>query len=375
MVGVQIETMKLFAKSKNFSYPIFIGSGILNIIPREVSKFTKSKKIFILIDEFLAKKFQKKLTKIFEIDNFECTFLKVVAGKKCKELNILLKIIDVLEKNKFSKDSTLLAFGGGTIGDLGGFAASIYYRGLNLVQIPTTLTAQIDSSVGGKVAINYNNNINAIGNYYHPKLIICDYNFIKSLPKRDFLSGLAEVIKSALISSKKDTNFLKNNSVDILRKNEKIILKMVSRIIRIKLDHVTKDEREKNVRMFLNYGHTIGQAIESSFPLKLEHYRHGEAVALGMLCVSFMAENYFKINGIYKSHIEIFEKFKMPLKIKKISKTKKIISQIIFNNISKDKKKNHSGIRFILLDGIGNPKIVSNVDINLIKESIFRHVK
>ena len=94
-----------------------------------------------------------------------------------------------------------------------------------------------------------------------------------------------------------------------------------------------------------------------------------------MLCVSFMAENYFKINGIYKSHIEIFEKFKMPLKIKKISKTKKIISQIIFNNISKDKKKNHSGIRFILLDGIGNPKIVSNVDINLIKESIFRHVK
>ena len=134
--------MKLFAKSKNFSYPIFIGSGILNIIPREVSKFTKSKKIFILIDEFLAKKFQKKLTKIFEIDNFECTFLKVVAGKKCKELNILLKIIDVLEKNKFSKDSTLLAFGGGTIGDLGGFAASIYYRGLNLVQIPTTSLMQ-----------------------------------------------------------------------------------------------------------------------------------------------------------------------------------------------------------------------------------------
>ena len=104
--------------------------------------------------------------------------------RSAKLSNLNDEDLDVLEKNKFSKDSTLLAFGGGTIGDLGGFAASIYYRGLNLVQIPTTLTAQIDSSVGGKVAINYNNNINAIGNYYHPKLIICDYNFIKSLPKR-----------------------------------------------------------------------------------------------------------------------------------------------------------------------------------------------
>lgn len=375
VVGAQIKTMKLFAKSKNFSYPIFIGSEILNIIPKEVSKFTKSKKILILIDKFLAKRFQKKLNKILERDGFEFIFLKVIAGKKCKELNTLLKIIDILDKNKFSKDSTLLAFGGGTIGDLGGFAASIYYRGLNLVQIPTTLTAQIDSSVGGKVAINYNNNINAIGNYYHPKLIICDYNFIKSLPKRDFLSGLSEVIKSALISSKKETNFLKNNSEKILRKNEKIILNMVSRIIKIKLDHVTRDEREKNVRMFLNYGHTIGQAIESSFPLKLEHYRHGEAVALGMLCVSFIAENFFKINGIYKEHIAIFKKFKMPLRIKRFSKTKKKISEIIFNNISKDKKKNHSGIRYILLEGIGNPKIISNVNNNLIKESISKHVK
>ena len=206
-------------------------------------------------------------------------------------------------------------------------------------------------------------------------MIICDYLFIKSLPNRDFLSGLAEVIKSALISSSNDTYFLKKNSKKILKKNQKIILRMISKIIKIKLHHVTKDEREKNIRMFLNYGHTIGQAIESSFPLKLEHYRHGEAVALGMLCVSFIAEKYFKVRNLYNDHIEIFKKFKMPLKIKKFSKSKKKISEIIFNNISKDKKKNHSGIRYVLLDGIGKQKIVSNVNINLIKESIFKHVK
>ena len=193
--------MIIKARSKNFSYPVLIGSNLLSKLPNEISKFTKSKKILILIDSFLAKKYQKILSFNLKKLGFECIFLKVIAGKKCKELTTLLKVIDVLEKNKFSKDSTLLAFGGGTIGDLGGFAASIYYRGLNLIQIPTTLTAQIDSSIGGKVAVNYNNNINAIGSYYHPKLILCDFNFIKSLSERDYLSGLAEVIKSALITA------------------------------------------------------------------------------------------------------------------------------------------------------------------------------
>ena len=364
--------MIIKARSKNFSYPVLIGSNLLSKLPNEISKFTKSKKILILIDSFLAKKYQKILSFNLKKLGFECIFLKVIAGKKCKELTTLLKVIDVLEKNKFSKDSTLLAFGGGTIGDLGGFAASIYYRGLNLIQIPTTLTAQIDSSIGGKVAVNYNNNINAIGSYYHPKLILCDFNFIKSLSERDYLSGLAEVIKSALITSKNQTNFLIKNYKKILKKEKKITLDMISRIIRIKLNIVSKDEKEKNIRMFLNYGHTIGQAIESSFPLNMEHYRHGEAVALGMLCVSYIAEKHFKIKNLYKNHLELFEKYNLPLEIKKFSKSKKKITEIILKNITKDKKKNHSGIRYVLLNGIGNPRIVSKLNMILIKKSILR---
>ncbi len=362
--------MRIIAKSKNFSYPIIIGSEVLELLPNEISQFTKSKKIFILIDKFLSKKFESKLNNHFRNNGFECLFFKVEAGKKCKELKVLLKIIDSLEKNKFTKDSTLLAFGGGTIGDLGGFASSIYYRGLNLVQIPTTLTAQIDSSLGGKVAINYNNNINAIGNYYHPKLIICDYNFLKTLPKRDFLSGLAEVIKSALISSKNDTKFLEKNYKKILSKDKATILKMVSKIIKIKLNHVSRDEKEKNVRMFLNYGHTIGQAIESSFPLKMEHYRHGEAVALGMLCVSLIGEKYFNVKNLFYDHMKILKKFQLPQKIYRFNKSKKQILRIILKNIIKDKKKNHTGVRYVLLKGIGKPQIVSNVDENIVKESI-----
>jgi len=373
--GALINLMIIKAKAKNFSFPIIVGKNILNLLPDYISKFTKSKKIIILIDAFFYNKYHKQIRINLEKKGFLISFFKVLAGKKCKELNILLNVIKTLEKNKFSKDSTLVAFGGGTIGDMGGFAASIYYRGLNLVHIPTTLTAQIDSSIGGKVAINYNNNINAIGNYYHPKLIICDCNFIQTLSKRDFISGMAEVIKSALISSSSQTNFLINNNKKILSRDKKTILEMISRIIKIKLNIVKKDEREKNIRMFLNYGHTVGQAIESSFPLNQEHYRHGEAVGLGMLCVSYIADTFYKKKNLYQKHIQILKQFNLPLKIKKNSKSKKEIIEIILKNINKDKKKNYLGVRFVLLQNIGKPKIVSNINFNLIKESISKHVQ
>ncbi len=367
--------MNLKARINNFIYPIKIGTNILNTLPKEILKFTKSRKVLIIIDKNLSKKYEKPLKKYFGKYDFECSFLQISAGKKCKDIKNLLRIVDFLEKNKFSKDSTLIVLGGGTIGDLGGFAASVYYRGMNLVSIPTTLTAQIDSSIGGKVAVNFNNNVNAIGNYYHPKLILCDYKFIKTLPNRDFTSGISEVIKSVLITSKKDTKFMSQNYKKILKRDKQIILQMLKKIINIKINLVKRDEREKNVRMFLNYGHTIGQAIESSLNLKSEHYRHGEAVALGMLCVAYMAEKYFKAKNLYSDHIKIFKKYHLPLNIKKFSKTKKQMLNIIYKNIFKDKKKNHTGIRFVLLNGIGKPSIVSNFNERLIKESIVRLIR
>jgi 3-dehydroquinate synthase len=367
--------MKIHAKIKEFKYPILIGNELLKVLPKEISKFTNSKKILILMDKNLSKKYRAQVKKILDKNRFESFFFIVTAGKKCKDIKNLTRIVDTLEKKKFSKDSTLIVFGGGTIGDLGGFAASVFYRGLNLVSIPTTLTAQIDSSVGGKVAINFNNNINAMGNYYHPKLIICDYIFIRTLPKREFVSGMAEVIKSVLIADKNKAKFIKENSRKIMNYDKKTIIKMIVMIIKIKLSLVSRDEREKNVRMFLNYGHTIGQAIESSSNLKLEYYRHGEAVALGMLCVAFIAEKYFKIPNLCKIHYDLFKRYNLPVNIERLSKSKKEILSIIFRNISKDKKKNYKGIRFILLKDIGNPKVISTLKPDLIKESIYRLIK
>ena len=151
--------MKIIANINQFSYPILVGTNILKTLPQEISKLTKSKKVLVVIDNYLSKKYRPFLQKIFNKNNFETSFFKIIAGKKCKDYKNLLKIVDFLEKNKFSKDSTMVVLGGGTIGDLGGFAASVFYRGMNLVSIPTTLTAQIDSSIGGKVAVNFNNNI------------------------------------------------------------------------------------------------------------------------------------------------------------------------------------------------------------------------
>ena len=367
--------MEIIAKINQFSYPVKIGTNILDTLPKEISKFTKSKKVLVVIDNNLSKKYKPTINRIFKKNHFQHSFIRIVAGKKCKDIKNLLKIVNFLEKNKFSKDSTLIVLGGGTIGDLGGFAASVFYRGMNLVSIPTTLTAQIDSSIGGKVAINFNNNVNAMGNYYHPKLIICDYSFIKSLPRRDFISGLSEVIKSVLITSKTQTKFMDKNYKKIMKRDKKTVLKMIAKIIKIKINLVQRDEREKNVRMFLNYGHTIGQAIESSSNLKLEHYRHGEAVALGMLCVAYLAEKYFKVKNLYNQHSTIFKKYNLPLFINKFSKSRKQILKIIFDNISKDKKKNHLGIRFVLLNGVGKPKIVSSLDSELVKLSIQRLIR
>tara|TARA_Y100000590_G_scaffold214421_1_gene243064 strand:+ start:621 stop:1736 length:1116 start_codon:yes stop_codon:yes gene_type:complete len=361
--------IRLNTKINSSSYPILIGKNIIKSLPKEISKFTKSKKVLILCDR-IFKKNTLRLIQSSMKNKYDMDIKLITPGKKSKNINNAIHILSFLEKNRFSKDSTLVALGGGTIGDLGGFVASVYYRGMNLVLIPSTLTAQIDSSYGGKVAVNFNNNVNAIGNYFHPKLVICDYGFIQSLPLREFNSGMSEVVKSALISSKSDCNFLLNNSEKIKKRNLSIISKMISRIIKIKLGIVKKDVRENNVRMFLNYGHTVGQSIEASTNLNLEVYRHGEAVSLGMIVAAKLSDLVFpQKKPIFDYHLKILKNFNLPIKIgKKINKNN--LKYKIFKNLFRDKKVNFQGLRFVLLNGLGRPRIVSKIKENKIKKSI-----
>jgi len=363
------KSIRLNTKINSSSYPILIGRNILKVLPKEILKFTKSKKVLILCDK-IFKKNTLNLIKSSMKNKYDMDVKLITPGKKSKNINSAIRVLSFLEKNRYSKDSTLIALGGGTIGDLGGFVASVYYRGMNLVLIPSTLTAQIDSSYGGKVAVNFNNNVNAIGNYFHPKLVICDYGFIQTLPLREFNSGMSEVVKSALISSKSDCNFLLNNSQKIKERNLSIISRMISRIIKIKLKIVKKDVRENNVRMFLNYGHTVGQSIETSTNLSLEIYRHGEAVSLGMTVAAKLSDLVFvKKNPIFQYHLQILKNFNLPIKIsKKINKNN--LKHKIYKNLFRDKKVNFQGLRFVLLKDIGKPQIVSKIAENKIKSSI-----
>jgi 3-dehydroquinate synthase len=283
-----------------------------------------------------------------------------------------MRIYELLESNDFARDSTMIAVGGGVIGDLAGFVASTYLRGMNLVHVPTTLTGMIDSSIGGKVAINFRKTVNAIGNYYHPILNIIDLHFINTLPERDFKSGLAEIIKCSIICDKELFDYLDTNSTEILNREESFLLKIFSRAIEIKLDHVKDDIKEQSKRLKLNYGHTLGHAIETSTGVFEEVYRHGEGVSIGMVGEAFIAKEYMNHHdGILYKHEEILQKYWLPIRVEsnKIGFDRSKLLNECMRNVWKDKKKKGNKLRFILPVDIGRCEVYSDITDELIERA------
>ena len=224
-------------------YEIHVGRSIVNNISKLIGEKTKNKTVMIVADSFFEQLVVKKVEEILKKNNYKVFVYLMSAGKTNKNINEVLKVCGILEENDIARDSTLIAIGGGVIGDLAGFVASVWYRGINLVHIPTTLMAMVDSSVGGKVAINFRQTINAIGNYHHPIFTIMDLSLIDTLPDRDYKSGIAEVIKCAIINDKEFYGYLKNNVKSILDRNEKDVVYFLLKAIKIKIAHVLGDVR------------------------------------------------------------------------------------------------------------------------------------
>jgi len=270
----------------------------------------------------------------------------------------------------------LIALGGGVVGDLAGFVASTYFRGMNFVTVPTTMMAMVDSSIGGKVAINFRKTINAIGNYYHPLVNIIDLDLIKFLPARDLNSGLAEVIKCAVIADRDLFDYMENNADKIKALSEEELLHVMGRAIEVKLAHVQDDVRESGKRLKLNYGHTLGHAIEASTDILDEVYRHGEGVAMGMVGAAFIAKEYFAHNDeILKKHQEILRRYNLPVCVEasKINFDPLQLVQDCLENVSKDKKKQGGQLRFILPQAIGDCQVYNDVNDKLVEEA-FRYL-
>lgn len=354
-------------------YEILIGRNILSKISNFLPEKSTDKRVLLVIDSFFEEQVTGQLIGELSSNGYEVHTYLFAAGKQNKNINEAINIYGILESKNFARDSTIIAVGGGVIGDISGFIASTYLRGINLVHVPTTLTAMIDSSIGGKAGINFRKTINAIGSYYHPVLNLIDLQFIDSLSSKDFIAGIAEIIKCAVICDDSLFRFIEDNHKAIMSKNEESLLSICKRAIEIKLDHVRNDIRENNKRLLLNYGHTLGHAIETSTGIFEEVYRHGEGVSLGMIGSAFISENYFndKADNIVGAHERILSKFGLPVRVdaKKINFNKRELVHECLINVHKDKKRKQNTLRFILPVKIGRCGIYNDVPVELVEEA------
>ncbi len=351
---------KVILKIDKKNIPIFIGDHIITKI--DFSKYIKGNDVVIITNKVLAKLHLDKLKKSFKKFNLD-TFV-LPDGEKYKDINSFTKIHDFLIKNKYGRDLTIIAFGGGVIGDLASFSADTFHRGVNLIHIPTTLLAQVDSSVGGKSGINHSLGKNLIGSFKHPEVIIMDTSYHKTLPKKEFVSGIAEVIKYGIIGSKTFLKWLNTNAESILMKKNEYLVKLIYASVKAKSQVVQKDEKESGIRAYLNYGHTLGHAIESS--KKYKGILHGEAVSIGMTFASFISAEKSTLSIEEFNLIEnTLIKFGLPVSIPHNIPCAKIIKHIDF-----DKKKKQGKNNFVLLNSIGKCYITNSLDIKYIEKSV-----
>ena len=279
MAGVaeQIVPMTLGERS----YDIVLHPGLLATVGDRLSALTTSSKIGVVTDRHVASRYLQRTLRSLRKAGYDPTPIILPPGERTKTLGTIAKILDVLASHKFERQSLLLALGGGVIGDVTGFAAAIYQRGIPFVQVPTTLVAQVDSSVGGKTGVDHRLGKNLIGAFYQPRAVLIDPLTLRTLPRREWIAGLAEVIKYGIIADEEFFAFLEQKVPALLKLEEEPVIHAIKRSCEIKVQVVAADERESDRRRILNYGHTIGHALES-----LAGYRgliHGEAVGIGLV--------------------------------------------------------------------------------------------
>jgi len=365
------------AEFDDSQYPIMIGKNLIDQIDVLISNKTKNRKIVIVSDSYFGPTTAKRVQNLLEASGFEVFSYFMKAGKGNKNINEVLKIYGLMEENNFARDSTLVAIGGGVIGDLAGFVASTWLRGMNLVHIPTSLMSMVDSSVGGKVAINFRRTINAIGNYYHPILNLMDLDFVETLSDRDFSSGLAEVIKCGIIADKSLLDFIIENDVLIKKRDQNSVIHFISRALEIKINHVQGDTREGGKRLLLNYGHTLGHAVEISTERNnTELFRHGEGVSIGTMAVAWIAEQHLGLSSdTYQYYQQVFEQYNLPVfvdtQLHNFDRSKLIKSCL--SNVLKDKKRIDNNLRLILSPECGVAEVHTDVPFSLV-EAAFDHI-
>ncbi|MFT9496288.1 3-dehydroquinate synthase [Anaerosolibacter sp.] len=316
------------------SYDILIGKNLLKCLPNLIG--TNGEKGFIITDENVDALYGNQINVLHNYHK-----ITLAPGEKSKSMDTTMDILSQMLREGLSRKSWIIAFGGGVVGDLAGFCSSIYMRGIPFIQIPTTLLAQIDSSVGGKTGVNLSDYKNSIGTFYQPRQVIIDTEFLHTLPYRELLSGIGEMIKYGIIYDHTFFQYIVKEIDQIKALDNEIMAYAIKRCCEIKAEVVSQDEKEEGLRKILNFGHTLGHALEG-----LTHfstYTHGEAVIIGMYYETLIAKRLGIISQQYSREIEIFlESLGVDLDIAAYPLSK------LIDWMSRDKKNSHGKISFIL---------------------------
>lgn len=340
------------------SYPISIGKKLLEQ-PSLFADFITAQKVMIVTNEVVAPLYLeacKNSLKAFQIDE-----VILPDGEKFKNLTTFEMILNALLANKHARDTTIIALGGGVIGDMAGFAAACYQRGIAFIQVPTTLLSQVDSSVGGKTAVNHPLGKNMIGAFYQPQAVIIDINCLQTLPKREFAAGMAEVIKYGIIYDNDFFNWLSDHVAEIKEQQPDILTYMIKRCCEIKAEVVALDEKESGIRALLNLGHTFGHAIEAE--QGYGNWLHGEAVAVGMMQA---ANTSLLLNLLDKKQVEqiacLINAFDLPL-----TGPKEMTYEQYAEHMLLDKKVLSGKLRLVLPTSIGSCELFDNVSEEMLR--------
>lgn len=340
------QSIRLDVETPSRSYPIHIGSKLIQRSGRLIPALDGPK--VIVTNETIAPLYLDSLEEA--IGGATHTFV-MPDGERFKSIDTCMELVDVLLQNKLGRDSVLVALGGGVVGDLTGFAAAIYQRGINFIQVPTTLLAQVDSSVGGKTAVNRALGKNMVGAFHQPLAVIADLTTLTTLPPREYLAGMAEVIKYGLLGDADFFEWIEAHLTGLLDRDTDLMAEAVRRSCDHKARIVAADERESGVRALLNLGHTFGHAIEAH--LEFEGWLHGEAVATGMLMAAHMSVESGTLDTASRERIhKLLERAGLPVKLPPGLDANRM------RTFMQGDKKNRGGlIRLVLLDGIGHAEL------------------
>lgn len=345
------------------SYDVTIGSELTREIKNFLSGKNYSRNILIVSDTNVFPLYGEKVENIFKEAGFEAAVYVANAGETAKSLGEAQKIYTKAIEEHIDRKSLIVALGGGVVGDLAGFIAATYLRGVPLMQIPTTLLAAVDSCVGGKVAVNHELGKNLIGAFYQPDAVFIDTDFLKGLPIREIRAGYGEIVKYGIIRDESFIRLLEENIDKTLNAEDEIFSKIIAKSVEIKADVVTKDEHEGGLRRILNFGHTVGHAIEKETKFKI--YNHGEAVAIGMVAAMKIAENLNLIESKDLKRVEtLLNKLQLP------TRSENVNLENITESMQHDKKVINGKINFVLPIKIGDVVVKNDVPKNVVEEAV-----